>query len=256
MATSERRRRLLDLDATDDTIHGEQEGRFFHGYYDSYCYVLPAPSCAPPTSTGPPARSTRSPGSSPASGPAGKVRIVLRGDSGFCREEARPRVSLTCSAWLARLKAVLAPEAWEAARLCRTTGKAARLFRDFADRDLLEPTAAGCGQGRAPARRAFRAAWAKRSSPRPLRRSRMSCAPTARRRFALTCCSGVARRTQSPITIRLSSASVHSPTSPGPRPIAPAPRHVPGARLRPVADVLCADVIGSFDQPRHGFSRR
>ena len=32
----------------------------------------------------------------------------------------------------ARLKAVLAPEAWEAARLCRTTGKAARLFRDFA----------------------------------------------------------------------------------------------------------------------------
>ena len=30
---------VLDLDATDDTIHGEQEGRFFHGYYDSYCYL-------------------------------------------------------------------------------------------------------------------------------------------------------------------------------------------------------------------------
>jgi hypothetical protein len=30
---------ILDLDATDDPLHGEQEGRFFHGYYDSYCYL-------------------------------------------------------------------------------------------------------------------------------------------------------------------------------------------------------------------------
>jgi hypothetical protein len=30
---------VLDFDATDDPIHGEQEGRFFHGYYDSYCYL-------------------------------------------------------------------------------------------------------------------------------------------------------------------------------------------------------------------------
>src|SRR5258708_15216367 len=29
---------ILDLDATDDPVHGEQEGRFFHGYYDRYCY--------------------------------------------------------------------------------------------------------------------------------------------------------------------------------------------------------------------------
>ena len=29
----------LDLDATDDPIHGRQEGRFFHGYYDGYCYL-------------------------------------------------------------------------------------------------------------------------------------------------------------------------------------------------------------------------
>jgi hypothetical protein len=29
----------LDLDATDDPLHGEQEGRFFHGYYDCYCYL-------------------------------------------------------------------------------------------------------------------------------------------------------------------------------------------------------------------------
>ena len=30
---------IPDLDATDDPLHGEQEGRFFHGYYDCYCYL-------------------------------------------------------------------------------------------------------------------------------------------------------------------------------------------------------------------------
>ena len=29
----------LDLDATDDPLHGHQAGRFFHGYYDCYCYL-------------------------------------------------------------------------------------------------------------------------------------------------------------------------------------------------------------------------
>ena len=29
----------LDLDATDDPVHGEREGRFFHGYYGGYCYL-------------------------------------------------------------------------------------------------------------------------------------------------------------------------------------------------------------------------
>ena len=63
---------------------------------------------------------------------------MLRGDSGFCREELMAWCEAEGVAYLfglapnARLKAVLAPEAWEAARLCRTTGKAARLFRDFA----------------------------------------------------------------------------------------------------------------------------
>ncbi len=45
------KRLVLDLDATDDPIHGHQEGRFFHGYYDCYCYLplynllRSAPSC-------------------------------------------------------------------------------------------------------------------------------------------------------------------------------------------------------------------
>ena len=30
---------MLDLDATDDPLHGQQEGRFFHGYYGHYCYL-------------------------------------------------------------------------------------------------------------------------------------------------------------------------------------------------------------------------
>ena len=30
---------VLDLDATDDPLHGDQEGRFFHGHYDCYCYL-------------------------------------------------------------------------------------------------------------------------------------------------------------------------------------------------------------------------
>lgn len=30
---------VIDLDATDDPLHGKQEGRFFHGYYDAYCYL-------------------------------------------------------------------------------------------------------------------------------------------------------------------------------------------------------------------------
>jgi hypothetical protein len=36
---------ILDLDATDDPIHGGQDGRFFHGYYDCYCYLLPHIFC-------------------------------------------------------------------------------------------------------------------------------------------------------------------------------------------------------------------
>jgi len=61
---------VLDLDATDDPIHGEQEGRFFHGYYGHYCYLplctfLRANTCCVhgcglPTSTVRPGRWRRS----------------------------------------------------------------------------------------------------------------------------------------------------------------------------------------------------
>jgi DDE family transposase len=68
---------VLDLDATDDPLHGHQEGRFFHGYYDGYCY-LPLYIfcgrhllCAAPTSTPAPEPSTRWRASSRRSGRAG-----------------------------------------------------------------------------------------------------------------------------------------------------------------------------------------
>ncbi len=139
---------VLDLDATDDPVHGEQEGRFFHGYYDCYCY-LPLYIfhgrfllCAK-------LRRSNIDGAAGAIDEVAriiarirarwpKVRIMLRGDSGFCRE----KLMAWCEAGgigyvfgLApnpRLKAVLAPEAWEAERRCAMTGKAARVFKDFA----------------------------------------------------------------------------------------------------------------------------
>ena len=65
---------ILDLDATDDPVHGEQEGRFFHGYYDCYCYgrstcsagaICWPPSCGARISTLRPARWRRWRASSP-----------------------------------------------------------------------------------------------------------------------------------------------------------------------------------------------
>ena len=60
------RRIVLDLDATDDPLHGDQEGRFFHGYYDGYCRsmcsaagISSPPSSGVPTSTEAPGQSRR-----------------------------------------------------------------------------------------------------------------------------------------------------------------------------------------------------
>ena len=88
---------VLDIDTTDFAIHGEQEGRFYHGYYDHYCYlplyvfagehVLCArlrPSNIDP-SAGSRKEIERIVKRIRAKWP--QVKIVLRGDSGFCREE-------------------------------------------------------------------------------------------------------------------------------------------------------------------------
>jgi hypothetical protein len=86
----------LDLDATDDPIHGRQEGRFFHGYYDSYCYLPLYVFCGEHLLAAKLRRSNidASAGSveeidrivSRIRARWPKVKILLRGDSGFARE--------------------------------------------------------------------------------------------------------------------------------------------------------------------------
>jgi hypothetical protein len=88
---------ILDLDVTDFALHGEQEGRFFHGYYDCYCYLPLYIFCGDQilcarlrqsnsdAAAGSLAEVQRIVGQIRAAWP--EVRIILRGDSGFCRNE-------------------------------------------------------------------------------------------------------------------------------------------------------------------------
>lgn len=138
---------ILDLDATDDPIHGNQEGRFFHGYYDSYCYLPLYIFCGRHLLAAKLRRSN-------IDGAAGareeierivtqirrrwpRVRILLRADSGFCREELMAwceghRVDyLFGLARNARLVGQIERELAEAARESSRTGRPARRFRDF-----------------------------------------------------------------------------------------------------------------------------
>jgi len=88
---------ILDLDATDDPLHGHQEGRFFHGYYDSYCY-LPLYIFAGEHLLCAKLRRSNIDGAAGACEEVerivgqirarwSKVKIILRADSGFCREQ-------------------------------------------------------------------------------------------------------------------------------------------------------------------------
>jgi len=88
---------LLDFDATDDVLHGQQEGRFFHGYYDNYCYLPLYVFCGEQLLVAY-LRPSNIDGSR-HSRPILKLlverirqdwpntRIVIRGDSGFCRHK-------------------------------------------------------------------------------------------------------------------------------------------------------------------------
>jgi hypothetical protein len=88
---------VLDLDATDDPLHGHQEGRFFHGYYDGYCY-LPLYIFAGEHLLCAKLRRSNLDGAAGAREEVERivaqirerwpmVKIILRADSGFCREE-------------------------------------------------------------------------------------------------------------------------------------------------------------------------
>jgi hypothetical protein len=87
---------VLDLDATDDPLHGHQEGRFFHGYYDCYCYLPLYVFCGPhllaaklrrsniDASAGVVEEVARIIAQIRARWP--RVEILLRADSGFARD--------------------------------------------------------------------------------------------------------------------------------------------------------------------------
>ena len=138
---------VLDLDATDDPLHGKQEGRFFHAYYGHYCYLPLYIFCGEFLLC---ARLRPS----NIDGAAGcveeverivaqirqawpEVKITLRGDSGFCREALmswceRHQVDYVLGlAQNERLKEEIAPELEQAAEQYHRTGQAARAFKEF-----------------------------------------------------------------------------------------------------------------------------
>ena len=138
---------VLDLDATDDPLHGHQEGRFFHGYYDCYCYLPLYVFCGRHLLAAKLRRSNIDASAGAVAEVARiierirrcwpRVRIVLRADSGFAREALMSwcethRVGYVFG--LARnsrlLDALVIDMAW-AEDEHRETGQPARRFKDF-----------------------------------------------------------------------------------------------------------------------------
>ncbi len=138
---------MLDLDATDDPIHGHQEGRFFHGYYDCYCYLPLYVFCGRHLLAAKLRRSNIDAAAGSLEEVARivarirarwpRVRILLRGDSGFAREALmgwceKNRVDYVFGlARNARLEERVGGEMIQAELASTATGKPARLFADF-----------------------------------------------------------------------------------------------------------------------------
>src|SRR6201994_405122 len=137
----------LDLDATDDPLHGHQEGRFFHGYYDCYCYLPLYVFCGQHLLAAK-LRPANIDGSAGAIEEMARivaqirerwptVRILLRGDSGFAREALMAWCENNAVDYLfglarnTRLVAEIEAELATAAELSQKSGTPARRFKDF-----------------------------------------------------------------------------------------------------------------------------
>ena len=138
---------ILDLDATDDPLHGHQEGCFFHGYYDNYCYLplyifcgrhLLAAKLRPANidaSAGSIEEVSRIIAGIRRRWPA--VRILLRADSGFAREVLMAWCENNAVDYLfglarnTRLVGEIAAELAAAAEESKITGKPARRFKEL-----------------------------------------------------------------------------------------------------------------------------
>jgi len=139
---------ILDFDATDDPVHGQQEGRFFHGYYDAYCFLPLYVFCGDqllvaylrPSNIDAALHSRAIlkllvcrlrqawPG----------VRLIIRADSGFCRWRLMRWCDHNGVGYLlglarnSRLQELAAPLMHEAATRWQTTGQPQRRFGTFA----------------------------------------------------------------------------------------------------------------------------
>src|SRR3982750_4426788 len=138
---------ILDLDATDDPIHGHQEGRFFHGYYDCYCYLPLYIFCGDhvlcarlrqshtDASAGSLTEIQRVITQLRAAWP--DTRIILRGDSGFCRNQLMSWCESNNVDYVfglarnQRLRRIIGRQMWEATEEWNRTGKPARIFAEF-----------------------------------------------------------------------------------------------------------------------------
>jgi Transposase DDE domain group 1 len=143
---------ILDLDATDDPVHGHQEGRFFHGYYDGYCYLPLYVFCGRhllaaklrrsniDASAGAVAELERIVTQIRACWP--RVRIILRADSGFAREELMAWCEAHGVDYLfglarnERLVRAIGQELAKAEAESLAQGRPARRFADFPWRTL------------------------------------------------------------------------------------------------------------------------
>ena len=141
---------VLDLDATDTPLHGRQEARFFHGYYGHYCYLPLYVFCGDHLLCARlrPSNIDASAGSleevqrmvRQIRARWSKTRIILRADSGFCREELlawceNNQVDYVFGfARNQRLRRIIGRALQQAKQEHRRTGKAARVFCEFAYR--------------------------------------------------------------------------------------------------------------------------
>jgi hypothetical protein len=141
---------ILDLDATDDPLHGQQEGRFFHGYYDQYCYLPLYIFCGEHLLTATLRRSNIDASAGASEEVARLVSairarwpdtsILLRADSGFAREQLMAwceenRVDYVFGlARNPRLQRAIGRQLREAQEASERAHRPARRFRDFSYR--------------------------------------------------------------------------------------------------------------------------
>jgi hypothetical protein len=138
---------VLDLDATDDPLHGHQEGRFFHGYYDCYCYLPLYVFCGRHLLAAK-LRPANIDGAAGAVEEAARIvaqirarwpttRIILRADSGFARDALMTWCEATGVDFIfglaknVRLNRAIGAELVEAREESRAADRSARRFKDF-----------------------------------------------------------------------------------------------------------------------------